>query len=125
MTIKEEWEDRKRFLLYSLYGWGLPILIISIIAVFKHCNFVSKAFQPLFGDAKCLMYSGVLQFFLSLLKPRTFSVSFLFFFRAWKLFKIVVFRIANNRIKNLRRCLIHKNQRALHGGEKCDNKYER
>lgn len=58
MTIKEEWEDKKRFYLYSLYGWGLPIIIISIIAIFKHTDILPQSFKPLLGNVKCLLYSG-------------------------------------------------------------------
>lgn len=58
MTIKEDWEDRKRFLLYSLYGWGLPIILTSLVALLKYTNFPPQWLRPLLGDAKCLMYSG-------------------------------------------------------------------
>lgn len=58
MTMKEEWEDRKRFLLYSLYGWGLPLVLVSIIAFFKHTNLPPQYLKPLFGKAKCIMYTG-------------------------------------------------------------------
>lgn len=61
MTAKGEWEERKRFLCYSLYGWGLPLIIVALIALFKQLTFVPSWMQPLLGDAKCVLYSGKLR----------------------------------------------------------------
>lgn len=57
MTVQEKWEERKRFVWYSLYGWLTPVVIVSFIFFGKQFDFLPLSLQPKLGDAKCLLYS--------------------------------------------------------------------
>lgn len=43
----------KRFLLYSLYGWGLPTLITAITVTLTKTEALSENFRPNFGHGRC------------------------------------------------------------------------
>lgn len=43
----------KRFLLYSLYGWGLPTLFTATTATLAKTQILSEKFRPNFGQGRC------------------------------------------------------------------------
>ncbi|XP_055388156.1 G-protein coupled receptor Mth [Condylostylus longicornis] len=46
-------QELKRFLMYSLYGWGMPILITLLTMSVTRFNLVSDDLQPKFGEGRC------------------------------------------------------------------------
>ncbi|TMW43257.1 hypothetical protein DOY81_011662, partial [Sarcophaga bullata] len=43
----------KRFLLYSLYGWGLPTIFTTITVTLTKAEAISEAWRPKFGHGRC------------------------------------------------------------------------
>lgn len=50
--------DFQRFLIYCIYGFGCPLVMIGIAAVMDTVTFVTKKYQPLIGIEKCWIQSG-------------------------------------------------------------------
>lgn len=49
--------DHKKFLLYSLYAWGVPAIILAISLVMDLVPFIPDSFiKPGFGIKKCWFY---------------------------------------------------------------------
>ncbi|XP_057653086.1 G-protein coupled receptor Mth2-like [Diorhabda carinulata] len=46
-------KELKKFIFYSLYGWGGPLLITLTILLFKKWKVLPYAIQPLIGEQKC------------------------------------------------------------------------
>lgn len=49
---KNEW---KRLLQYSLYGWGFPIIWVSMIGVFSITAVMPESLHPVIGNSKCYL----------------------------------------------------------------------
>uniref|UniRef100_T1GNC3 G-protein coupled receptors family 2 profile 2 domain-containing protein n=1 Tax=Megaselia scalaris TaxID=36166 RepID=T1GNC3_MEGSC len=45
--------QRKRFLLYNFYGWGLPILFTVITICLTNFDVLSDSLRPNFGQGRC------------------------------------------------------------------------
>lgn len=46
-------KQNKRFLLYSLYGWGLPTVITAVTVTLTKSDVLSEKFRPNFGHGRC------------------------------------------------------------------------
>ncbi|XP_032595168.2 G-protein coupled receptor Mth2 [Drosophila grimshawi] len=46
-------EQRKRFLWYSLYGWGMPTVLTTITASLSKSTILSDSIRPVFGNGRC------------------------------------------------------------------------
>lgn len=45
--------ERRRFLCYCLYAFGIPILFVTLVYIFETTELVPAAYRPLIGDDKC------------------------------------------------------------------------
>ncbi|XP_039309680.1 uncharacterized protein LOC120358705 [Solenopsis invicta] len=56
---RKNYNNRKRFLLYCLYGWGIPLLLSILIIVADNTNFLPKYLIPNIGNDSCGMKYGI------------------------------------------------------------------
>lgn len=54
VVIKNE---RKRFLYYSLYAWGCPLVLVVLVAIFENTELIDDHLRPGFGINNCSFYS--------------------------------------------------------------------
>ncbi|XP_049542644.1 G-protein coupled receptor Mth2-like [Anopheles darlingi] len=47
--------DRKKFLYYCLYGWGAPLLFLSVILLFDHTELISYKTVSIIGEKGCFL----------------------------------------------------------------------
>lgn len=57
LTVSQRKKERKRFVWYSIYGWGSPAILVLFTFLAKRFAFLPPAFRPLLGEFKCLLYS--------------------------------------------------------------------
>ncbi|KAH8400495.1 hypothetical protein KR222_002156, partial [Zaprionus bogoriensis] len=46
-------EERSRFLIYSIYGWGFPIVLTTITVTLSKSDVLLENFRPNFGNGRC------------------------------------------------------------------------
>nr|DAC74017.1 TPA_exp: secretin G protein-coupled receptor Mthl2 [Tribolium castaneum] len=51
-------KELKRFILYSLYGWGSPLVLTAIPLIFYHVDVLPSALQVIISEKKCVLYRG-------------------------------------------------------------------
>ncbi|XP_062550723.1 G-protein coupled receptor Mth2-like isoform X2 [Armigeres subalbatus] len=66
VVIKNE---RKRFLYYSLYAWGCPLIAVVLVAVFENTELIVEHLRPGFGINNCWFYTDKMVQFLYLYLP--------------------------------------------------------
>lgn len=47
--------DRKRFLFYCLYAFGVPLLLTGVLFIVDNTTFVPEAYRPMMGIKRCWM----------------------------------------------------------------------
>ncbi|XP_049545933.1 probable G-protein coupled receptor Mth-like 10 isoform X2 [Anopheles darlingi] len=47
--------ERTKFLYYSLYAWGVPLLFLSLILLFDHTDLISYNHRPNVGEEVCFL----------------------------------------------------------------------
>lgn len=47
--------QRKKFILYSLYGWGCPLMIAVFVYMADNLDFIPVQYQPQIGVSTCFM----------------------------------------------------------------------
>uniref|UniRef100_A0A182N960 G-protein coupled receptors family 2 profile 2 domain-containing protein n=1 Tax=Anopheles dirus TaxID=7168 RepID=A0A182N960_9DIPT len=73
--------DQGKFLLYCCYGFGSPLIFVSIALLADHTELVYTSLRPGFGDGQCLFKGEKFVSFLYLYLPLVLLVSAnLFFF---------------------------------------------
>lgn len=45
--------ERRRFLCYSLYAFGIPTSLVTLIYVFEKAEIIPKEFRPVIGVERC------------------------------------------------------------------------
>ncbi|XP_062708341.1 G-protein coupled receptor Mth2-like isoform X3 [Aedes albopictus] len=66
VVIKNE---RKRFLYYSLYAWGCPLVLVVLVAIFENTELIDDHLRPGFGINNCSFYTDKMVQFLYLYLP--------------------------------------------------------
>ncbi|KXJ82612.1 hypothetical protein RP20_CCG012774 [Aedes albopictus] len=66
VVIKNE---RKRFLYYSLYAWGCPLVLVVLVAIFENTELIEDHLRPGFGINNCSFYTDKMVQFLYLYLP--------------------------------------------------------
>ncbi|XP_052894771.1 G-protein coupled receptor Mth2-like [Anopheles moucheti] len=61
--------ETKKFLLYSLYAWGCPILLVSTAILADYTDLFPDYLRPKFGTTRCLFVENKLIEFLYLYMP--------------------------------------------------------
>jgi hypothetical protein len=51
-------KELKRFVLYSLYAWGSPLVVTAIPLIFYHLDVLPPSIQVIINEKKCLLYKG-------------------------------------------------------------------
>ncbi|KFB50583.1 AGAP006216-PA-like protein [Anopheles sinensis] len=46
--------ERRKFLYYSLYAWGVPLTLLAFVLLVDHTDFMDDKLRPLFGHERCL-----------------------------------------------------------------------
>ncbi|XP_065077551.1 G-protein coupled receptor Mth2-like [Ochlerotatus camptorhynchus] len=73
--------EKKRFLYYSLYAWGCPLILVSMVAVFENTEILNEDLRPGFGLNNCSFINEKLIQFLYLYLPLLILVAMnLYFF---------------------------------------------
>lgn len=47
--------QKKKFLLYSLYGWGCPLMILTVVYLADHTDLVPEVYRPRMGVSTCFL----------------------------------------------------------------------
>ncbi|XP_052895242.1 probable G-protein coupled receptor Mth-like 3 [Anopheles moucheti] len=72
--------ERRKFLYYSLYGWGAPLLIVGFVALVDNTEFVHDSMRPQIGRERCFVsvekLIGFLYMYLPMLLLVTANVAF-------------------------------------------------
>lgn len=48
--------QRKKFIMYSLYGWGCPLCIFTFIYLVDHLPLFDEYMRPRMGEKTCFLY---------------------------------------------------------------------
>lgn len=49
---------RKKFLLYNLYGWGVPIVLTLFLLIFQTTKIIPEDYRPNIGKKSCFFDPG-------------------------------------------------------------------
>ncbi|XP_049545922.1 G-protein coupled receptor Mth2-like isoform X3 [Anopheles darlingi] len=74
--------ERMKFLYYSLYAWGTPFLLLSLILLFDHTEIISYHLRPNVGEEGCFLKEEKLTQFLHLYLPLVLLTTANIFFYA-------------------------------------------
>uniref|UniRef100_A0A2M4BL65 Putative g-protein coupled receptor mth2 n=1 Tax=Anopheles marajoara TaxID=58244 RepID=A0A2M4BL65_9DIPT len=74
--------ERKKFLYYSLYAWGAPLLLLASNLLFDHTELISYHFRPNVGEEGCFLKEEKRTQFLYLYLPMVILISANIFFFA-------------------------------------------
>ncbi|XP_058054277.1 G-protein coupled receptor Mth2-like [Anopheles bellator] len=83
--------ETKKFLLYSLYAWGCPVLMVAGALVADHTDLLPIYLRPQFGTSRCLFVGNKLIEFLYLYLPLlilVFTNVLFFVITALRIYKI-------------------------------------
>ncbi|XP_049545921.1 G-protein coupled receptor Mth2-like isoform X2 [Anopheles darlingi] len=72
--------ERMKFLYYSLYAWGTPFLLLSLILLFDHTEIISYHLRPNVGEEGCFLKEEKLTQSLYLYLPLLLLISANIFF---------------------------------------------
>ncbi|XP_049545484.1 G-protein coupled receptor Mth2-like isoform X2 [Anopheles darlingi] len=61
--------ERRKFLYYSLYAWGVPVLFLSLVIIFDHTELISYNLRPNVGEEGCFLKEEKLTQFLYMYLP--------------------------------------------------------
>lgn len=53
--MQKQLEDRKKLTYYCLYGWGVPLVLMIIIALLSTTDLLPYAVKIIIGKKKCLI----------------------------------------------------------------------
>uniref|UniRef100_A0A182I172 G-protein coupled receptors family 2 profile 2 domain-containing protein n=1 Tax=Anopheles arabiensis TaxID=7173 RepID=A0A182I172_ANOAR len=67
--------ERRKFLYYSLYGWGAPLAIVALVALLDNTEFVHESMRPQIGAEQCFVSTEMLIGFLYMYLPMLLLVS--------------------------------------------------
>uniref|UniRef100_A0A182FDQ8 G-protein coupled receptors family 2 profile 2 domain-containing protein n=1 Tax=Anopheles albimanus TaxID=7167 RepID=A0A182FDQ8_ANOAL len=67
--------ERRKFVYYSLYAWGSPLLFLSLILLFDHTELISYQLRPNVGAEGCFLKDERLTQFLYLYLPLLIIIS--------------------------------------------------
>ncbi|XP_061496511.1 uncharacterized protein LOC1276880 [Anopheles gambiae] len=67
--------ERRKFLYYSLYGWGAPLVIVALVALLDNTEFVHESMRPQIGAEQCFVSTEMLIGFLYMYLPMLLLVS--------------------------------------------------
>lgn len=56
--------EKRRFILYNIYAWGVPLFLLTITAILNKTLGPDSNFSPKMGITKCWFEGKVLYFFL-------------------------------------------------------------
>ncbi|XP_050093977.1 uncharacterized protein LOC126576715 [Anopheles aquasalis] len=72
--------ERRKFLYYSLYAWGTPLLLLWFVLLFDHTKLISYHLRPNVGEEGCFLKEEKLTQFLYLYLPLLLLISTNIFF---------------------------------------------
>ncbi|XP_035786266.1 G-protein coupled receptor Mth2-like isoform X2 [Anopheles albimanus] len=61
--------ERRKFLYYSVYAWGTPLLCVSLVLLLDHTEFIRYNLRPNIGKEGCFLKEEMLTQFLYLYLP--------------------------------------------------------
>uniref|UniRef100_A0A4Y0BIR4 G-protein coupled receptors family 2 profile 2 domain-containing protein n=1 Tax=Anopheles funestus TaxID=62324 RepID=A0A4Y0BIR4_ANOFN len=67
--------ERRKFLYYSLYAWGVPLLIVGFVALVDNTEFVHESMRPQIGMERCFVSVEKLIGFLYMYLPMLLLVT--------------------------------------------------
>uniref|UniRef100_A0A182MPY5 G-protein coupled receptors family 2 profile 2 domain-containing protein n=1 Tax=Anopheles culicifacies TaxID=139723 RepID=A0A182MPY5_9DIPT len=67
--------ERRKFLYYSLYAWGAPLLIVGLVALLDNTEFIHASMRPQIGMERCFVSAERLIGFLYMYLPMLLLVS--------------------------------------------------
>ncbi|XP_050097969.1 G-protein coupled receptor Mth2-like [Anopheles aquasalis] len=67
--------ERRKFVYYSLYAWGIPLLFLLMILLFDHTELISYELRPNIGEEGCFLKEDKLVQFLYLYLPLMVVIS--------------------------------------------------
>lgn len=80
--------ERRKFLYYSLYGWGVPLALLAFVLLVDHTDFMHETFRPRFGQQRCLFSEERLIGFVYMYLPMALLIAANVFFFAMTAFRI-------------------------------------
>ena len=73
--VRTKGSERKKFIFYSIYGWGAPIILLSFAIFMDFSSAVPKKAKPRFGARRCLIIGKKVYFEIILCN---FFITYLF-----------------------------------------------
>lgn len=58
-SLQARGKELKRFMWYSLYGWGFPLLLTVVPLLFYHIQVLPDSIQIFINEKKCFVHRGM------------------------------------------------------------------
>lgn len=80
--------ERRKFLYYSLYAWGVPLALLAFALLADHTDFMHEKLRPQFGHERCLFSGERVIGFVYMYLPLALLLAANVFFFAMTAFRI-------------------------------------
>ncbi|XP_035904477.1 uncharacterized protein LOC118508837 [Anopheles stephensi] len=67
--------ERRKFLYYCLYAWGVPLLLVGFVTLVDNTDFIHESMRPQIGQERCFVSEDMLIGFLYMYLPLLLLVS--------------------------------------------------